>query len=304
MGRLSKAVKARVESLLLEGLEPAVVMERIRTKYLTDFMIAHNLCDRQAALTQFLESCPPRDYHISEADIANTKVELDKRLWRFSSNQQESLLLKAQMDKDSVLYCTQQKPIKGTPDYEWFMSLPGMAATSQPGNHADPVEPVFSFYNDEPEQFAAPQKEQPAGSQREVAELVRPSKDAPRTEAETAELAEQYSINDLGRECQPDQFVSHRGEKPFVCSIYNWEAFELATMTEQNVADAIKYGDGKPLQCDATFGTNGLKFPLFTLVAVDDHGNGIPIGHMVCSSETVECITHFLEAVKKRVSPL
>lgn len=89
--------------------------------------------------------------------------------------------------------------------------------------------------------------------------------------------------------------------KLFTCSPDNWKPFQLAWMRESNVADALKLGHYHPVQIDATFGSNNLKFPLSTLLAVDDFGKGIPFAWMVASREQTECITAFLAAVRERV---
>ena len=49
------------------------------------------------------------------------------------------------------------------------------------------------------------------------------------------------------------------------------------------------------------FCSNNLKFPLFTLLAVDDFGKGVPFAWMVASREQTECIITFLAAVRERV---
>ena len=72
-------------------------------------------------------------------------------------------------------------------------------------------------------------------------------------------------------------------------------------MKECNVANAIRFGHGRPLIMDATFGSNREKFPLFTLLAVDDHNNGVPIAWAIISQERTEAIAAFLGAVRQRV---
>ena len=75
-----------------------------------------------------------------------------------------------------------------------------------------------------------------------------------------------------------------------MCNVDNWTTFILAIMRPSGVAMAAKFGHRRPLQMDATFGTNNLKFPLFTILVVDDHGQGIPVAWMLCSRELTECI--------------
>jgi hypothetical protein len=42
-------------------------------------------------------------------------------------------------------------------------------------------------------------------------------------------------------------------------------------------------GDTPSCADDATFGSNNAKFPLFTLLVVDDFGKGVPFAWMVAS---------------------
>lgn len=55
---------------------------------------------------------------------------------------------------------------------------------------------------------------------------------------------------------------------------------------------------------DSTHGTNYYRFPLFTILVVDAHGNGIPVAWFFCTTENADCIAQFLDAFKKRVRDL
>jgi hypothetical protein len=39
----------------------------------------------------------------------------------------------------------------------------------------------------------------------------------------------------------------------------------------------LSYGHNGAISMDATFGTNDMKFHLFTLMAFDDHHTGVPL---------------------------
>ena len=79
-------------------------------------------------------------------------------------------------------------------------------------------------------------------------------------------------------------YVQHL-DSAFTCHPDNWKPFQLDWTREVNVADAIKWGHNRQVQIDATFGSNNLKFPLFTLVVIDDFNRGIPVAWMVASRE-------------------
>ncbi|KAK9817903.1 hypothetical protein WJX72_004022 [[Myrmecia] bisecta] len=49
---------------------------------------------------------------------------------------------------------------------------------------------------------------------------------------------------------------------------------------------------------DATFGTNNMKFPLFTLMVFDDHENGIPVAMCVASRENSQTVEMILRAFR------
>ena len=55
-------------------------------------------------------------------------------------------------------------------------------------------------------------------------------------------------------------------------------------MRESGVDLVLKYG-WRGIQMDSTFGTNNHRFPLFTLLVVDDWENGIPVAWFFCSRE-------------------
>ena len=71
-------------------------------------------------------------------------------------------------------------------------------------------------------------------------------------------------------------------------------------MRESGVDLVLKYG-WRGIQMDSTFGTNNHRFPLFTLLVVDDWGNGIPVAWFFCSRELSGSIAAFLDAFRERV---
>lgn len=88
---------------------------------------------------------------------------------------------------------------------------------------------------------------------------------------------------------------------PFDFNALNWKPFTIAVMLPENVAVAIELGHGRSLQLDSTFGSNAQKFHIFTLLAVDKHGKGMPLAYLICSHEKEDLIQKFLEAVRNEV---
>ncbi|CAL8466587.1 g6123 [Coccomyxa elongata] len=68
-------------------------------------------------------------------------------------------------------------------------------------------------------------------------------------------------------------------------------------MQDCNVDATIRFGNGRSLQFDSTFKCNTQKFPLYTLVVVDDHKKAVPTAFLICSQERADLLQKFLEAV-------
>lgn len=65
------------------------------------------------------------------------------------------------------------------------------------------------------------------------------------------------------------------------------DSFQLGFSTETMTKNAVQYADGNLVLGDATFGTNSNKLSLYTGLAMDTHGNGLPVFHALtyCSSQ-------------------
>ena len=65
------------------------------------------------------------------------------------------------------------------------------------------------------------------------------------------------------------------------------DSFQLGFSTPRMVQNAIDHADDDVALCDATFGTNSNKLSLYTGLAIDKFGNGLPIFHALtyCTSE-------------------
>ena len=92
---------------------------------------------------------------------------------------------------------------------------------------------------------------------------------------------------------------SKKSADGFQCNPDNWLPFHLGFMRDSGVEMALRYGK-KGIQMDSTFATNDHRFPLFTLLVVDEWNNGIPVAFFFCSREVTESIAAFLDAFKTK----
>ncbi len=54
-------------------------------------------------------------------------------------------------------------------------------------------------------------------------------------------------------------------------------AFTIGIQTSTQYESMLSYGHNGAIFMDATFGTNDMKFHLFTLMGFDDHRTGVPL---------------------------
>eukprot|EP01018_Ginkgo_biloba_P040190 Gb_37568 [translate_table: standard] len=59
------------------------------------------------------------------------------------------------------------------------------------------------------------------------------------------------------------------------------EPFILGIQTEWQLQQMIRFGHNSFIAADSTFGTNKLRYPLYTLLVFDSHQNGIPIAWII-----------------------
>ena len=274
-----------IRTKLSAGLEPAEIVRQNSDKFISTHMLERGIMDRDEGRISLESSQAPRDYFLSYADVANIKEKVDREQWKFSENTQQSLRVFVEQHADDILLYTEQEPIKGTPDYEYMMqrcTMGSQAAGAGQGSGGMHGPTAVPFYTD--------LGSQPAESSEGLVE--------PAWRGAHADLDRPDTIN-LDRSGQPS--AVKMADANFTLNAENWSLFQLAFMKNCNVADAMRFGHGRPLIMDATFGSNKEKFPLFTLLAVDDHNNGVPIAWATISQERTEAIAAFLEAVKQRV---
>lgn len=324
--RLSDNVREEILQHIMHGVPNSDIVQRIKDGFISAHMEknADRLCTsssqnvREAGMRDFLESGPPRDFYITEMDVANLRREVDKLQWQFDEDVQKSAVLFCLQNSADILYNHQQRPRPGTPDYDFFLSQLGREASGsmcsfmdcQPGQVysplAQPPAPMCSLFV----QPAAPQIRGEAGCH-DMEPQPLPGgqvtlQDSDVAGADPAFLGANVDLNrpetiNLDRLEQVESVDISVNGKQFTYNINNWTPFCCAIMTRSGVEAAIKWGHNSVLQLDSTFGSNAQKFPLFTLLAVDEHSKGVPLAYLVASHERVELIQEFLEAVKAKV---
>ena len=79
------------------------------------------------------------------------------------------------------------------------------------------------------------------------------------------------------------------------------QPFTIAIVTDDMRANAKQYGHDGVACIDSTFSTNQQKFPLYTALVVDEHGNGRPIFEVVCESASEEAVTAWMTAYQQHI---
>jgi len=63
--------------------------------------------------------------------------------------------------------------------------------------------------------------------------------------------------------------------------------FTIGIQTPTQCESMLSYGHKGAISMDATFGTNDMKFHLFTLMGFDDHCTSVPLTWIITSRQTV-----------------
>jgi hypothetical protein len=82
------------------------------------------------------------------------------------------------------------------------------------------------------------------------------------------------------------------------------KAFTKITMAMANqrmLQAAVQYGSKRPLFMDTTFAMNRYKFSFLSILAMDDHGHGLPVCWAIMPDEKLDTITAVLRAFKAAV---
>eukprot|EP01018_Ginkgo_biloba_P032542 Gb_19654 [translate_table: standard] len=81
----------------------------------------------------------------------------------------------------------------------------------------------------------------------------------------------------------------------FYQDISNGEPFILGIQTTWQLEQMVIFGKNNLIATDSTFGTNKLKYPLFTLLVFDTHHNGLPVAWIISSSSSANDIQSWME---------
>jgi len=63
--------------------------------------------------------------------------------------------------------------------------------------------------------------------------------------------------------------------------------FTISIQTPTQCESMLSYGHNDAISMDATFGTNDMKFHLFTLIAFNDHRTSVPFTWIITSRQTI-----------------
>ncbi len=77
--------------------------------------------------------------------------------------------------------------------------------------------------------------------------------------------------------------------------------FATIIQTLTQCESMLSYGHNGAIYMDATFGTNDMKFHLFTLMGFDDHHIGVPLTWSIISRQTVEDLIECSKPLKDKM---
>jgi hypothetical protein len=63
----------------------------------------------------------------------------------------------------------------------------------------------------------------------------------------------------------------------------------------------LSYGHNGAISMDVTFGTNDMKFHLFTLMRFDDHRTSVPLTWIITNSQTIQDLIKWLKPLKDKM---
>eukprot|EP01018_Ginkgo_biloba_P014216 Gb_09221 [translate_table: standard] len=75
----------------------------------------------------------------------------------------------------------------------------------------------------------------------------------------------------------------------------NNQPFILGIQSTWQLEQMVKFRKNNLIATNSTFGTNTLKYPLFTLIVFDTHQNGVPITWIISSSSSTNDIQNWME---------
>jgi hypothetical protein len=77
--------------------------------------------------------------------------------------------------------------------------------------------------------------------------------------------------------------------------------FTIGIQTPTQCESMLSYGHNVAIFMDATFGTNDMKFHVFTLMGFDDHHTSVPLAWIITSMQTVHDLIEWLKPLKDKM---
>jgi hypothetical protein len=77
--------------------------------------------------------------------------------------------------------------------------------------------------------------------------------------------------------------------------------FTIGIQTPTQCESMLSYGHNGAIFMDATFGTNDMKFYLFTLMGFDDHCTGVPLVWIITNRQIIEDLIEWLKPLKNKM---
>jgi hypothetical protein len=77
--------------------------------------------------------------------------------------------------------------------------------------------------------------------------------------------------------------------------------FTIGVRTPTQCESMLSYGHNGAISMDATFGTNDMKFHLFTLMGFDDHHTNVPLTWIIRSRQIVQDLIEWLKPLKDKM---
>jgi hypothetical protein len=77
--------------------------------------------------------------------------------------------------------------------------------------------------------------------------------------------------------------------------------FTIGIQTRSQLQAMVSIGDNGVISMDATFGTNDVKFHLFTLMVFDAHCTGVPVAWIIPSRQTCDDLVEWLTPLKTKL---
>jgi hypothetical protein len=76
--------------------------------------------------------------------------------------------------------------------------------------------------------------------------------------------------------------------------------FTIGIQTPSQLQAMVSLGDNRAISMDATFGTNDVKFHLFTLMVFDAHHIGVPVAWIITSRQPCDDLVEWLTPLKTK----